>query len=522
MKRQQQQQDSVVASLSGCCSICFLWLLLLGFQIRQVSFTVPWIETEPPERNDYSSYQYTTAVGTIINETQQAPYGNENNTDVHIARTLSYSVFWGTLTISSSPNEDLHQTHVPTTMTKNNKNGPSSLLSASIAPYAADHESGRIFFYLMGHNHTSNNETHHIRCLANGTCPIQAALTISQASLNPEFFSYAGCLVASSANDRSSKETQQQVAVVDAEDPRCGKLTFTGHLHPCGGDTAAPTGNSHCEAIGRRALFTKHPLMKYWPASHHFSVYEMDLKSIWMIADYGGGKYIPVDDYYHGDGASATTSPKAVSTAPRSAMSITHDEDQQKRSLRSSKDEHQKMLQQYYPDWHDPVARARWVVRHGLWCTVSTTHEVAFGNIRSVTLFDDTGRPVFFVFDVDPTAQDIARDPTIVLSFSEASLAERVMEGRPCGPQGAGWPTCAQVLLYGRAVAMDPDDKHYAAALHAFGQTHPLAPWLAQGGSHMPGKYYTIDLKRVVVQDYFGGPVEVSSEDYMRYSEPIE
>ena len=68
---------------------------------------------------------------------------------------------------------------------------------------------------------------------------------------------------------------------------------------------------------------------------------------------------------------------------------------------------------------------------------VSTTsvrlNGAAWGNIRSIvdgavsaTLEDSTGTPVFYLPTPDPTNVDVLHDTTIALSFSEASLTERL------------------------------------------------------------------------------------------------
>ena len=68
---------------------------------------------------------------------------------------------------------------------------------------------------------------------------------------------------------------------------------------------------------------------------------------------------------------------------------------------------------------------------------VSTTsvrlNGAAWGNIRSIvdgelstTLEDSTGTPVFYLPTPDPTNVDVLHDATIALSFSEASLTERL------------------------------------------------------------------------------------------------
>jgi len=50
------------------------------------------------------------------------------------------------------------------------------------------------------------------------------------------------------------------------------------------------------------------------------------------------------------------------------------------------------------------------------------------------------------------------------------------------------------------------------------GARHPFAPWLAKGGAHTGGTYYTIDVSSLVFLDSYGGPAKLSVEDYLAAS----
>lgn len=112
----------------------------------------------------------------------------------------------------------------------------------------------------------------------------------------------------------------------------------------------------------------------------------------------------------------------------------------------------------------------------------------------------------------------MSENPKIVLSFTEAALHERVnSEGKPCSGMDAGDPRCAQVILTGTAVPVK-DKGVLDQAMKAFARRHPLAPWLSEGGSHTDGSYFTIQLTKVVILDYFGGFTEVPVDEYLGYS----
>ncbi|KAG7372844.1 pyridoxamine 5'-phosphate oxidase [Nitzschia inconspicua] len=397
--------------------------------------------------------------------------------DASIARWVLQEAKWATLTtLSGSPLEP------------NRDDGSSSLLSANILPFAADHDTGRLFFYLLGDQH------HH-----------EATLTVSQASLNPSLFSIAGCGV-----DANS--------VVDAQDPRCAKISVSGSLHPCSASHSVP---EDCQTTGIQALFQSHPSMKDWPDDHNFVVHELIPfdDGFWMLANFGGGSAISRELY-----GSVEAAPHSIEGG--SAVYVPPLSPHEKNNGSPSD----------MPFWGNHAARARWVVHNSMWTTVSTIHhrndvqeetnvasEVSFGNIRSVTdlgglhMSSSNGLPVFYVPDVDPTAVDMnAHQMEVALTFTEAAIANRVTDtGLICAGQDVGMPTCAQVTLYGTAKVLEAESSSYNAALSHFSKTHPLAPWLSQGGSHMGGHYYTIELSRVAILDYFGGVVDVPVKEYL-------
>jgi len=380
-------------------------------------------------------------------------FGSVNNAGV--ARWMSEQTEWGSLTTTSNP---LDEDDI------SDKTG----LFAGILPFAASPtDSGRVFFFLMGEQHLHGS-----------------ALTLSQASMKPSVFPFGGCGTLESA--------------VDAEDPRCAKVTYKGSLHPC---SAVDDVGRDCDSVGRAALFGKFPEMEEWPTDHDFQVHEFLVDSIWMIANYGGGGDVSGEEY-----AKAVPEAHEIKGGYKLDSFDVKDKD--------------------IPSWDDYPARSRWVVRHSLFTSISTTDvedaDATFGNIRSITdgdsLTSSTGLPIFYLPDVDPTAVAMSKSNNeIILTFSEAALAQRVTDdGKTCGGLMAGMPTCAQVALYGKAVPTSDSN-----TLSYFSSSHPLADWLSKGGSHMSGGYYTIQLRKVVILDYFGGPTKIPIEDYLAYQFPV-
>lgn len=173
------------------------------------------------------------------------------------------------------------------------------------------------------------------------------------------------------------------------------------------------------------------------------------------------------------------------------------------------------------PDFGDDAAgHARWLVAKSLWTTVTTVSSRhagrAFGNIRSVAdgacFLGSSGKPYFYLPTPDPTMVDIAENDGIVLSFTEAALPEMVDDAGVCGGKDAEDPTCAKISIVGRAVPLTDEQVELAKA--SFGAQHPRASWLAQGGGHTGGGYYTIDIDSMEFFRNYGGLAKVSVEDY--------
>ena len=390
--------------------------------------------------------RYTLAVlsSTVLTAKAQPPgMGDINNAGV--ARWMAEEASWGTLTTSVNPFD-----------TDAEKD-----LFAGVSTFAASQEDGRIFFFLMDEVHLHGS-----------------ALTLSQAAMTPGLFPVAGCGSMESA--------------VDAQDPRCAKITYRGSIHPC---SAEHSVGENCDEIGSQVLFEKYPIMADFPDDHNFHVHEFVVDSIWMIANFGGGGDVTSEEYH----AAEPETHNIMGGSSVDAMDVLNKEP---------------------PAWEDYAARARWIVHHSLFTSVSTRtdDDTTFGNIRSITdgetLAKSTGLPKFYLPDVDPTAVDIQNENKLVLTFSEAALAQLVNDdGETCSGQMAGMPTCAQLSLYGKAIPNEDTD-----VLEHFGSYHPLAPWLAEGGSHMSGNYYTLEIEKIVLLDYFGGPKEVDVQEYLDYA----
>jgi hypothetical protein len=130
---------------------------------------------------------------------------------------------------------------------------------------------------------------------------------------------------------------------------------------------------------------------------------------------------------------------------------------------------------------------------------------------------NSTGIPVLYIPSPDPLAINLGKANRATLSFSEAALPERLSSKGICGGMDPEDPTCAQITLSGRLRALSKPSEITQAEIN-LGQRHPLAPWLAQGGAHTGGKYYSMNIDRIMFLDFYGGPAELTVADYLAAS----
>jgi len=357
------------------------------------------------------------------------------------------------------------------TMTYTAPDEPTKPLSM-ISSYAD--EKGKIFFYLMGPH------------------SFDGCLTLSEAELKP-FENFAGAACGTNGSS-------------DPEDPRCAKLSVNGKIAPC-------DSKESC-ALGKASLFERHPEMKEWPTGHNFIVHEFTISDLWMIYSYGGGSVFSPEEFY--------------STEPKRHTHGKPIEDG--KDLMEMMGNTGNLKKDPVPQWDKKVERARWIVNKSLWTTISTIsvhlNGSPWGNIRSVvdgvSLESSTGKPIFYLPSPDPTNIDVAQNDNISLQFSEASLAERLDDnGNTCDSLDAMDPICAQLMISGVAKKITCPTT-LKTAQEAFKERHPLAPWLAKGGAHTGGNYFTIEPEKITLLDYYGGATEVDVQDYLKWEEQSE
>eukprot|EP00966_Prymnesium_polylepis_P239384 5535950-Prymnesium_polylepis.1 len=289
---------------------------------------------------------------------------------------------------------------------------------------------------------------------------------------------------------------------IDPEDPRCAKITLSGKVTQATGADVA---------TGKAALFARHPQMKNWPASHGFTVYALVLSDIWMIDFYGGGSSVTPDAFL-----------KAVPKNNRPAWPPAHSAT--KTAVTSGAATPTKGAAEAPPLWNHTAARARWLVANSMWTAISTVSVrldgAPWGNVRSIAdAVVSTGVPYFYLPTPDPTAIDVGANSRVTISLTEAALPQRAGPNgtKACGGMDAEDPTCARLHLSGKAVPL-ATNASIVLAEAALKAKHPLAPWLAQGGAHTGGQYYTLELDSLQFLDFYGGYASLSVAEYLAYT----
>jgi hypothetical protein len=51
--------------------------------------------------------------------------------------------------------------------------------------------------------------------------------------------------------------------------------------------------------IAKHSLFTRHPAMKTWPASHNWFFAKLNITNIWVLDYFGGPKIVTPEEYYN-------------------------------------------------------------------------------------------------------------------------------------------------------------------------------------------------------------------------------
>ncbi|KAG6494369.1 protein CREG1-like [Zingiber officinale] len=85
---------------------------------------------------------------------------------------------------------------------------------------------------------------------------------------------------------------------IDPENPTCAKLTLTGKLKLLDNQTSETE-------FAQNALFSKHPEMEDWPKGHHFQIFKLLIKDLFLIDWFGGAKPLSPEQYFNNSKSSS-------------------------------------------------------------------------------------------------------------------------------------------------------------------------------------------------------------------------
>jgi len=160
---------------------------------------------------------------------------------------------------------------------------------------------------------------------------------------------------------------------------------------------------------------------------------------------------------------------------------------------------------------------ARWLVHESDYGVVSTHHGDGgvFGNIISISdgdgPEDSTGVIYTFLPDVDTSAQDLARNSSVAVTFSEMALVGGTSGG--CRNSTAEDPPCGRVIVSGQLTRVP--EAHEAEALRFLYARHPqMKSW---GSAHNFQPYWMApeNITDFFVIDFYGGAKHPTVREYL-------
>lgn len=172
------------------------------------------------------------------------------------------------------------------------------------------------------------------------------------------------------------------------------------------------------------------------------------------------------------------------------------------------------------PPPHAQVARmARYITHKSNWCALATmsvrepTVGFPFANIFSVSdgpLDKSSGVPYMYISPWEISAHDLKQNnkTSITMSLAQGNYCSR-MNYDPEDPR------CAHVIITGYFVKLDEKSEEGQFAKTALFSRHPIMPeWPEDHGFF----FAKLEIKNILVLDFFGGAKTVPIEDYFSAS----
>jgi len=169
------------------------------------------------------------------------------------------------------------------------------------------------------------------------------------------------------------------------------------------------------------------------------------------------------------------------------------------------------------PPYEEKAKTARFVTHISSWGSLATisSHDpikgYPFAKVFSISDGipgkSSTGIPYLYMTPMDVSAQDVAVDPRVTLSLSEAQSDICLKEEED--PQS---PICAKVMITGQIVKIT-DQKEVSFAWSVLLSRHPdMASWPVGHGWF----FARLEPKQVQLLDYYGGITTLTPEEYFQ------
>ncbi|XP_072180376.1 protein CREG1-like [Diadema setosum] len=170
------------------------------------------------------------------------------------------------------------------------------------------------------------------------------------------------------------------------------------------------------------------------------------------------------------------------------------------------------------PPYYDKAKRARYMVHKANWgviATVSTKPEMlgrpfpAPNSLADGPVGNGSGTPYFYLAMIDSTMHDVAKNPNVSVTLSEAEFSD-IADCAITSKSDPENPLCARLVLLGKFVEVT-DSTEKAFAKNALFSRHPLMP--SWPSSH-DFRIIKLDIDVLWIIDFYGGGTFISVQDY--------
>lgn len=168
------------------------------------------------------------------------------------------------------------------------------------------------------------------------------------------------------------------------------------------------------------------------------------------------------------------------------------------------------------PPYREYAKMARYIVKKSNWTAMGTISSLSsihgFPMVNVISMADSalsapsTGRIYFLLTDLDFTGPDLKANNKLSALFTEdqdlACTSKNIdtME-----------PTCARIIFIGKLERLTPGTEEFQQADESYTDRHPASVEWRKAHSFY---FCKLNIEKIVVLDYYGGPNYVSIDDY--------